>query len=306
MIINEVCKETGLTKKAIAYYENQELINPLKNHSNYREYTVEDVKLLKEIALYRKLDISINDIKKIIRSSDKRNLVKELVDRKQQEIVKVERQKKYLRRLCESEFNTDAIDNIGNTISQEEKLSGEYIKNELVRIFPEGWGKLLSFHFSPYLNEPVDTIEKLNAWMNIVEFLDNLRDIKIPKVLKDFYESMNEWDIASTQGLTDEKINGLLNSTEELEDYKKEIIKYVESKDSNKLLDKLKPFNKYKKVMKEFYESSGYYDIFIPNMKILSKSYKEYNEKLIMLNDKLTKELGIKYDDNMNIVIIKE
>jgi DNA-binding transcriptional MerR regulator len=306
MIINEVCKETGLTKKAIAYYENQGLINPLKNHSNYREYTVEDVKLLKEIALYRKLDISINDIKKIIRSSDKRNLVKELVDRKQQEIVKVERQKKYLRRLCESEFNTDAIDNIGNTISQEEKLSGEYIKNELVRIFPEGWGKLLSFHFSPYLNEPVDTIEKLNAWMNIVEFLDNLRDIKIPKVLKDFYESMNEWDIASTQGLTDEKINGLLNSTEELEDYKKEIIKYVESKDSNKLLDKLKPFNKYKKVMKEFYESSGYYDIFIPNMKILSKSYKEYNEKLIMLNDKLTKELGIKYDDNMNIVKIKE
>jgi hypothetical protein len=56
--------------------------------------------------------------------------------------------------------------------------------------------------------------------------------------------------------------------------------------------------------MKEFYESSGYYDVFIPNMKILSKSYKEFSEKLVMLNDKLTKELGIKYDDDMNVVKI--
>lgn len=64
MKINDVCNETGLTKKAVCYYENQGLIKPKKNMNGYRDYTLEDVRLLNEIFLYRKLDISIKDIKK--------------------------------------------------------------------------------------------------------------------------------------------------------------------------------------------------------------------------------------------------
>ena len=33
--------------------------------------------------------------------------------------------------------------------------------------------------------------------------------------------------------------------------------------------------------------------------------YKDYHDKLIKLNDKLSKELGIKYDENMIIIIVK-
>ncbi|MDY2632490.1 MULTISPECIES: MerR family transcriptional regulator [unclassified Clostridium] len=47
MFINEVCKLTGLTKKAISYYEKQKLIRPMKGDNGYREYTQEDVLLLK-------------------------------------------------------------------------------------------------------------------------------------------------------------------------------------------------------------------------------------------------------------------
>ena len=41
-------------------------------------------------------------------------------------------------------------------------------------------------------------------------------------------------------------------------------------------------------------------------MKILSNDYKEYHDKLMKLNDKLSKELGIKYDENMRVIIVKD
>jgi len=41
-------------------------------------------------------------------------------------------------------------------------------------------------------------------------------------------------------------------------------------------------------------------------MKILSSDYREYQDKLMELNELISKELGIKYDENMNIVKINK
>jgi len=303
MKINDACKEASLTKKAISYYENQGLIKPKKNNNGYRDYTLAEVRLLKEIFLYRKLDISIKDIKNIIESPNKNSILSNILNDKKQQQLKIERQEKYLEVLCKSDFSTDIISDISSSISEEENLSGEYIKNELKRVFPGGLGAFFSFHFSAYLNESIDTPEKLNSWRNIVQFLDDMQDIKIPKEVSSLYDYISEADIKASENLTKENFSDLLNADEEtMEKYKKEILDYVERKDDNKLLDKMEPFNKYKKAMAEFFKTSGYYDIFIPNLKILSKSYKEYQEKLTALNEKLCSELKIKYDDDMNIV----
>ncbi|MFA6941539.1 MAG: MerR family transcriptional regulator [Clostridiaceae bacterium] len=303
MKINDVCNETGLTKKAVSYYENQGLINPEKSSNGYRNYTSEDIGLLKEVFLYRKLDISIKDIKNIIETANKNSILSDLLNDKKKQQLKIERQEKYLKILCESEFSPDLISDISSKISEEENLRGEYIKNELKRVFPNGLGAFLSFHFAAYLNEPIDTPEKINAWRNIVDFLDNIQDIKFPKEVSSLYDSISDTDIASFHNLSNEKFTELLNADEEkLEKYKKEISDYVERKDENKLLDKMEPFNKYKKAMAEFFKTSGYYDTFIPNLKVLSKSYKEYQEKLTALNEGLCFNLKIKYDADMNIV----
>jgi len=66
----------------------------------------------------------------------------------------------------------------------------------------------------------------------------------------------------------------------------------------------MNPYNKFKKQLNEFFISSGYYDIFISNMKILSSDYREYQDKLVELNELMSKEMGIKYDENMNIIKI--
>lgn len=71
MLISEVCKLTGLTKKAVEYYEKQGLLKPKIMENGYRKYEIEEISVLKEISLLRKLGIGIADIKTILTSDDK-------------------------------------------------------------------------------------------------------------------------------------------------------------------------------------------------------------------------------------------
>ena len=64
MRIKEVEQRTGLTAKAIRLYESKGLLTPARETENdYRDYTEEDVARLKTIAILRKLDLSVAEIK---------------------------------------------------------------------------------------------------------------------------------------------------------------------------------------------------------------------------------------------------
>ena len=49
----EVCRQTGLTKKAIEYYEAQMLIKPTVLDNGYRDYQTRDIERLREISVLR-------------------------------------------------------------------------------------------------------------------------------------------------------------------------------------------------------------------------------------------------------------
>ncbi len=67
MNIQELENRTGITKQNIRFYEKKGLLSPKRNESNnYREYTKEDEKTLKDIRMLRKLDVSIEDIRMIL------------------------------------------------------------------------------------------------------------------------------------------------------------------------------------------------------------------------------------------------
>ena len=307
MLINEVCKLTGLTKKAIEYYEKQGLIKPIKSDNGYRNYSQEDIALLNEISLYRKLDISIKDIKVIIKSRDKKDIINNIIKDKQNKEIQIKMQKRYLEEIIENNFDRISIKQLNDEIIESEKNNGEFIKRELIRAFPDGMGKYLVYHFAPYLNEPIDTPDKYEAWINIVEFLDNVPEIKIPRFIQIGYENINDEMAKKISAGTRNEINNMLNAEgEELEKYKQKLLDNIEKQNDKSLLKVMNPFYKFKKQLNEFFNSSGYYDIFLPNMKILSSEYKEYHDKLTKLNDKLSKELGIKYDENMRVIISKD
>lgn len=67
MNINEAERLTGVTSQNIRFYEKKGLICPARNFSNnYREYSDKDLADLKTIRLLRKLDLSLEDIGKIL------------------------------------------------------------------------------------------------------------------------------------------------------------------------------------------------------------------------------------------------
>ncbi len=67
MRINQVEELVGITKKNIRFYESQGLLNPGRNPENsYREYGLQDVEQLKRIKLLRKLDISCEEIRRVM------------------------------------------------------------------------------------------------------------------------------------------------------------------------------------------------------------------------------------------------
>ncbi len=67
MTIKEVEEKTGLSRSNIRFYEKENLISPGRNPQNgYRDYSSNDVDTIKKIAYLRTLDISLEEIRKII------------------------------------------------------------------------------------------------------------------------------------------------------------------------------------------------------------------------------------------------
>ena len=65
MKINEVEQAVGISKKNIRFYEQEGLLRPSRSANGYRDYAPADVKTLLQVKLLRKLDIPLEEIKRI-------------------------------------------------------------------------------------------------------------------------------------------------------------------------------------------------------------------------------------------------
>jgi DNA-binding transcriptional MerR regulator len=271
MFIHEVCKKCSLTKKAIYYYEKQGLIRPNIGENGYRNYSDEDVSTLKEIFVLRKLGLTISEIKNVLLSSNKAVSLlkyKYLMDLKREKVME---QQKCLELLIEN-YNVDkGIDYIDIHLNR-----SFTIKEKLIQAFPGVYGIFLSVHFGQFLNEKADTAEKEEAYGKIVDFLDKVR---ITREMEKYLESV----IPLTDQEVIEKMNmTFLNAVEDIENYivnnQQEIEEYIKFRNSEDY--KSTPAFKLQQLLVEFQKSSGYDEIFVENLKILSPSYLEYSEKL--------------------------
>ena len=81
MNIKEAEALTGITKQNIRFYEKKGLLFPHRNEENsYRDYSQKDVEILLQIKLLRKLDISIENIHKILQGADMNDLIRQQLD----------------------------------------------------------------------------------------------------------------------------------------------------------------------------------------------------------------------------------
>ena len=87
MKIQELENELNISRANIRFYEKEGLLNPKRKENGYRNYSDDDIAILKKIIIYRKLGISVADIKKIFNGeADLQEAVSQSIENLQKEI----------------------------------------------------------------------------------------------------------------------------------------------------------------------------------------------------------------------------
>ena len=170
MLINEVCKRCKLTKKAIEYYEEQKLIFPTIMENGYRDFSQDDVELLKKIATLRKLGLSVSDIQKVL-SDHSGAMLNKLLSQKELEIKYLKERQELTEKLARDN-DWDYVNVQLETIEKKQS-----VLQRLLDVFPGYYGKYISLHFAAYLNEPILTDEQHEAFETIIKFLEISADV---------------------------------------------------------------------------------------------------------------------------------
>lgn len=274
MLRNEIQEKTGLTRKALEYYEEKGLVNPEKNENGYRNYSKEDLELLRKISMLRKLGMSVGEIEKCILTDYK--ALASILRRKEHELDIDEKRKNVLNLLIIGE--SEKI--INEKISQIE--NEETIYEKLERIFPGYFGQLLFASYKPFLSETLDKDEE-KAFEKYVKFLDQLPQFDISEEEKIYIEKIStDLDMKTLENIVESKNNAIKNPKTRLYENKEAIEKYelYKSSESYQNSEMKKIYDK----LLEFMKANNYYEIAIPLIRKFSKSYNEYYEKLLKAN----------------------
>lgn len=276
--MSEASKLANLTKKAINYYIEQQLIFPDSLENGYRVFSVKDVERLKEISVLRKLGLSTEEIK-LIFAEDTSSALQKISVKKELSIQRDMAKKAILDKLSCGYSFADIHKEL-ETIEQSATVT-----EKLLEAFPGYYGRFICLHFARFLNEPIETSEEQAAYEEIIAFLDNAPPMEFPKDIQLFL-------IESTKYIYTNDIHDMIENTKRsIEDPQKFLSgnrgmleQYLEYKQSEEY--KQSPVYKLQRLVKEYNRTSGYNDIFIPAMKKLSRSYAKYYEQMESANEK--------------------
>ncbi|MBQ7887184.1 MAG: MerR family transcriptional regulator [Clostridia bacterium] len=284
MLLHEVLRRTGLTRKAVEYYIAQGLLTPKATENGYREFSETDVSRLEKIAAYRKLGVSVADIKNILDGNEKQVLSRLLLKR----TLDAQREERKLK-LMEALASGASIAEISAQLSTFD--AHESIANRLFAAFPGYFGQYFALHFAHFLQEPIETDAQRKAYDTIVKWLDNLPPLDLPDDLCAFLDDAAQDMNAQQMG---DMHAAVLAASENPEAYLREhedaIRAYMAIKDTEEY--KFSPAARLMEHMKEFQQQIGYIDVFLPAMEELSLSYAIYRERLKAADDAFVRVLS--------------
>ena len=279
MLIHEVISKTHVTKKAIEYYIEQGLLAPAALDNGYRDFTPEQAERLQKIAVLRKLGLSTENIREVLNATDNEALQK-LSFQKELTLQKETRRQALLEALSTGTDYAQVAMEL-QTLEQ-----GETIALRLLDSFPGYYGKFICLHFSSFLNVPITTDEQKQAYEEILAFLDNVPALEFPKEIQDY---LDEYTKQITVGQLQTMLKNIKHNMKNPEEFltkNKELLEQYNQYLQSEEFRQSAAF-RFKQMLLEFNQTSGYYDIFIPAMKRLSPAYAEYYRQIELADEKL-------------------
>jgi len=286
MKISEVSKITGLTKKAIRYYECKGLISEDDyDKSGYKDYCEETIEQLHQIAFLRNLDMSVSEISLYLSSDDRDIILRRYLNKIESRVSKLNLIRKTILELMENSIDYTSYN---ERVTNMERNQNDFVLNKISKLFPTVFGEYIITHFREYLLEPIDTSEKEQAFNEIIDFLDDIDEEPIQVEINDYLNIINKDELTQVNIEIDKKLKTLnidLNNYEEVRDFKKSIIDT-----NNRMNEVLVEFPQIKnmqaKLQKHLYDS-GYYDKFVNNLRIISPKYDSYINYMEELSNKI-------------------
>ena len=275
MLRHEVQQQTGLTRKAIEYYEARGLIKPQRDENEYRRYTDDDVARLERIGLFRRLGLSLEDIER-------------LLDQPVNAIGSVIRRRELHHSLDQAKLSLLKDIQAGADIRQlrpelDQLERQETIYRRLERIFPGYFGQLLFRNYQPYLNEPLDEAHQA-AFDDFIEFLDGLPEIDLTPAEKDYLETVTDQiSLAQMDQVSAAKDKAVADAESWWADNQAMVEKYRAFKQSEEY--QALPIATIEAKLRQFMQTTGYYTTAIPLLRQFSPAYDAYYRKLLAADE---------------------
>ena len=275
MLRSEIQKETGLTRKAIEYYEDKGLIHPQKSENGYRDYSTKDLEILKKLSIFRKLGMSISDIDQCISSDG--DTLSSVLRKKQYQLEIDEKRKAILEMIVKGESN----ELINEKVSLLEMRETIYEKLEIA--FPGYFGQMLFAAYQPFLNEPLENDGK-DSFYKYIDYLDRLPSFELTEEEKKYIEKISSpFDMKTLKDVNQAKVDAIENLEKWMQDNEDVISQYENYKNSEEYQNSM--MKQIQDKLKNFMKENQYYEIAIPLIRKFSKSYDDYYKKLIKANE---------------------
>jgi len=285
MNIKVASEKTGLTKKAIKYYESEGLISPLKNNdNNYREYTDNDIVKLNLIGALRIIDIPISEIKSLV-VGDKglQDIMKDTLIKVTETINNLEKTKLIISNLINKETKDyysigEQVMRLRDTLELSVTEKKELVSTTFIRIFPGNFGEIFVSCYRPFLNITIDNNQKKEAWLKLVELLDDLDELDDND---EFAKGISNIDNNKIQSFTEKSQNDILNllsgDMATREENKKGIISIIKLINENEEVRKnlIESLTKTTNMLNSIGASGKTFDLYL---EILNEDYKRYRE----------------------------
>ena len=282
MLRNDIQRITGLTRKALEYYEEKGFIHPRRLENGYREYSEKDAEILNKIALFKKLGLTITEIKDCLKSDGATASI--FLRRKEQELESDKKRKVVFDLYIKGE-NTDLINEKLAVIEAEDS-----IYKRLERAFPGYLGQCLFAAYQPFLQEPLSK-DGEEAFKKYIQYLDSLPTFELSREEQDYVDELSSsFNMKTLKEVNEAKI-AAVESYEKWHNENKDTIsiydRYLNSDDY-----KTSPMKNIQDQLKTFLIDHHYYEVAIPLIRQFSKSYDHYYKKLTEASDYYLKQKG--------------